>query len=97
MAPRCTPYAGVIAIWCVPTDKLKPAVWGCLASADATHGQKSRRFRCQRLHYVYQLPCQTKVPTKLLISLPILFLLDAFMPVMRSKFGRTDIKTAQTK
>src|SRR5713101_4990024 len=28
LAPRCTPYAGVIAIWCVPTDKLNPALWG---------------------------------------------------------------------
>ena len=38
-----------------------------------------------------------RVPTKLLISLPILFLLDAFVPVMRSNFGRTGIKTAQMK
>jgi hypothetical protein len=38
-----------------------------------------------------------KVSTKLLISLAILFLLDALVPVMRSKFGRTGIKTAQTK
>jgi len=25
VTPRRTPYAGVIAIWCVSTDKLKPA------------------------------------------------------------------------
>jgi hypothetical protein len=38
-----------------------------------------------------------KVPTKLLISLAILFLLDSFVRSGRSKFGEADIKTAQTE
>jgi hypothetical protein len=38
-----------------------------------------------------------KVPTKLLISLAILFFLDSFVRSGRSKFGEADIKTAQTE
>src|SRR6202008_382356 len=49
-APRCTPYAGVIAIWCVLTDDSKASLLRLPASADATLDRNSRRLRCQRLH-----------------------------------------------
>jgi len=40
VTPLRTPYAGVIAIWCVPTENPKQAGRALPASADATHDPK---------------------------------------------------------